>query len=172
MQILIRVFGILGMAGAVSSFQCKTHKQILLLSTLSELAFALQYILLGSYTGAAMNLMGCVRKLVFAQRVAKGKDNRIAILLFCVFFVIAGILTWQGPVSLFITAAKCITTIAYGSKHPFVIRTLNLFSNFAWLIYDWYALSYEGALSDLISIVSILLGIVRLDLPVLRSKVR
>ena len=165
MQFLIRLMGIFGMAGALTSFQCKTHKRILMFSTMSELAFCLQYILLGTFTGAALNLLGCIRKVVFARRVEQGKDNRKAIGLFSTLFVIAGILTWQGPISLLIIAAKCVTTIAYGSKRPFVIRALNLCTNLSWMGYDWLATSYEGVISDAFSVVSIVIGILRLDIP-------
>ena len=61
MQIIIQAIGILGILASVIAFQKKKHNQILLFKTLNEFLFAIQYFLLGAYTGMAMNLVGCVR---------------------------------------------------------------------------------------------------------------
>lgn len=75
MQIIIQSIGALGIIASIISFQTKKHNQILLFRTLNEFLFAIQYVLLGAYTGMAMNLVGCVRNIIFTKQVEKGKKQ-------------------------------------------------------------------------------------------------
>ena len=68
---LVQGLGIIGITASVLSFQCKGTQKLLALRTANEFFFAMQYILLGAYTGAAMNLIGCVRNIVFSKMVEK-----------------------------------------------------------------------------------------------------
>ncbi|MBQ8670502.1 MAG: YgjV family protein, partial [Oscillospiraceae bacterium] len=43
MNIPVQLLGVLGLCASVAAFQCKKHKPIVLLRTLNELAFGLQY---------------------------------------------------------------------------------------------------------------------------------
>ena len=51
MQVCIQVIGALGVLAAVLAFQCKRHDRVMVLRTANELLFALQYALLGAWTG-------------------------------------------------------------------------------------------------------------------------
>ena len=57
-NISVQLLGMVGFAASLIAFQCKRHKPIVVLRTVNELVFALQYFLLGAYTGTAMNLLG------------------------------------------------------------------------------------------------------------------
>ena len=71
MDLALQLIGCFGILASMISFQCKKHRSILFFRTLNEAIFALQYILLGAYTGAAMNVVGCVRNSVFSSQVQK-----------------------------------------------------------------------------------------------------
>ena len=76
-EILIQGIGVLGILASILSFQCRKHSRILALRTANELLFAVQYAMLGAYTGMAMNLVGCVRNTVFSAQVRRGKAPRL-----------------------------------------------------------------------------------------------
>jgi len=170
-NIWIQLLGMLGFAASLIAFQCKKHKPIVVLRTVNELVFALQYFLLGAYTGTAMNLLGSVRNLIFTKQVDRGRSTRGTMVLFSALFFVFGLLTWQGPKSLLIIAAKVLSTVAYGNKNPAMIRLLVLITSSAWLIYNASIYSYAGVISEAFTIGSILIGMVRLDiLPFLRKR--
>ena len=69
MDVIIQLIGGLGIIASIISFQCKKHNSILIFRTLNEGIFALQYFLLGAYTGMAMNLVRCIRNIIFTKQI-------------------------------------------------------------------------------------------------------
>jgi len=53
------------------------HKQIVLCKMVSELSFAAQYILMGAYTGALVDLVSGLRNFLFYKRL-KNKKNLVS----------------------------------------------------------------------------------------------
>ena len=70
MDIIIQLIGGMGIIASIISFQCKKHNSILFFRTLNEAIFALQFFLLGAYTGMTMNLIGCVRNIIFTKHLS------------------------------------------------------------------------------------------------------
>ena len=164
MDLAVQLIGCFGILASMISFQCKKHRSILFFRTLNEAIFALQYILLGAYTGAAMNVVGCVRNSVFSSQVQKNKKTTASTVLFCVLFVLSGIFMWQGPKSILIIVAKTLSTVAYGNKNPTVVRAITFLTCSSWLVYNCCVGSVAGVLCEAFTLVSIIIGIVRLDL--------
>lgn len=167
---LIRGLGILGIAASVLSFQCRTHKGIMLFKSVNELFFALQYLLLGAYTGCAMNSIGLLRNLLFARQVEKGRPVWPFLLLFSGLIALLGIFTWQGPLSLLVLFAKLLSTCSYSMSRPSRLRLLAFPTSISWLVYNLFIGSYEGALCETLTLVSIVTAFFRLDLPEYRQK--
>lgn len=171
MNIIIQTIGGLGILASVISFQCKKHNAILFFRTLNESIFAIQYFLLTAYTGMAVNLIGCVRNIIFTKQVEKKKSTKISIIIFSVLFAVFGIIFWQGPKSLLIIIAKVLSTIAYGNKNPATVRKIVLVTSLSWLVYNSCVFSIAGILCEAFTVVSLCVGIVRLDIiPLLKAK--
>ena len=112
-----------------------------------------------------MNLLGSVRNIIFTKQVDRGRSTKGTMVLFSGLFFVFGLLTWQGSKSILIIIAKIVSTVAYGNKNPAVVRLLALLTSTAWLIYNASIYSYAGVFSEAFTILSILIGIIRLDLP-------
>ena len=164
MDILIQLIGGLGILASFAAFQCKQHKHILNLRTLSEFIFAVQYFLLGAYTGMAADLLGCLRNQIFTRQIARGKKTTGSIALFSLAFIAFGILTWEGPKSILVIFAKVLSTVAYGNKNPTVVRTIILLTSSSWLIYNIYVFSLAGIACEMVTLISLIVGIIRMDL--------
>lgn len=162
--ILVQGIGFLGMACTVLAFQCKQYRKLVGLRGATELLFGLQYILLGAYSGAAVDFLGCLRNWVFLECDRKGKPLRFWRFLFCLIFVGVALLTWAGPKSLLSAVAKVASTIAYGSSNPRLIRLITLCSSSCWLIYNALVFSLAGIVCEVITLVSLLIGILRFDI--------
>ena len=163
-DILIQLIGAFGIAASIAAFQFKKHGTVLLFRTLNEVLFAVQYFLLGAFTGAAASVIGIVRNLIFKKRVEKGRNTALFIAIFCVLFTLFGILTWEGPKSILIIVAKVLSTVSYGNKNTTVIRTIGLVTTASWLVYNWVVFSIAGVLCEAFTLVSLIVGIIRLDL--------
>ncbi len=163
-EVEIQLIGYIGLTCAVVAFQCKSHKKVMIFRTLNEMFFAVQYFLLESYTGVAMNLIGSVRNIVFAGQVAKEKPTRVCQVLFSIIFIFMGLITSKGLVSLMVIVAKVITTIAYSMKNTKYIRLLTLPTSICWLIYNIACNSSAGTLCEVFTICSIITAIIRIDI--------
>ncbi|MFQ9872206.1 MAG: YgjV family protein [Oscillospiraceae bacterium] len=76
LPVFIQGLGLIGLGFGVAAFQSSRHKSIVLLKLLNELVFAVQYVLLGAYTGAVMNLISCVRIISMRKVWKKGAPQR------------------------------------------------------------------------------------------------
>ena len=159
-----QAIGFVGMGVAIFSFQCKNYQKLVLCSIIKELIFALQYLLLGSYTGMATNLTSCFTNSVYRERNKKGKNTFAFQIAFSILFVIIGIMTWTGPLSLLVIAAKVISTIANGINKAKVIRFCNLIIMPMWLVHDLAVFSIAGIICDILTIGSIIIAIFRHDI--------
>ena len=162
--ILVQGIGFMGIACSILAFQYKQYRPLVTLRAATELFFGIQYILLGAYSGAAMDFLGCFRNWVFLDCDKKGKSLRPWRILFSVIFVAATLLTWAGPKSLLSAVAKVASTVAYGSSNPRLIRFITLCSSSCWLIYNLLVFSLAGVLGEIITLTSVLIGIIRFDI--------
>ena len=164
MDIVIQLIGGLGVLASVISFQRKKHNSILLFRTLNEAFFALQYFLLGAYTGMVMNIIGCARNVIFTKQVEKGQKTVTTATVFCGLFFLLGVVAWQGPKSILIIIAKILSTIAYGNKNTTVVRTIIFVTSTSWLIYNYMVLSIAGVICEAFTLISLIVGVIRLDI--------
>ena len=162
--ILVQGIGFLGMACTVLAFQCKGYRKLVGLRGATELLFCLQYILLGAYSGAVADFVGCLRNGIFLECDRRKRSLRPWRLVFCGIFVILSLLTWAGPKSLLSAVAKVASTIGYGSSDPRLIRLITLCSSCCWLIYNALVFSLAGIVCEVITLATVLIGILRFDL--------
>lgn len=87
-------------------------------------------------------------------------------------FLIFAYLTRDGLKSALIAVAKVVSTVAYGSANLFFARVMILFTGIIWLTYNFIIKSYAGVLNEAMTIVSIIIGIIRINIPALKMKGR
>ena len=170
-NILIRIFGIAGFVLGVLAFQSNKHKGIVMAKLGSEVAFTVQYFLLDAYTGSIMNFVGVIRNYVFYRLVEKNKSTKVAMYIFCGVYIVAALVTWEGPESLLPLVGKLISTVAYSMKNTRVIRMLNLPTLTMWIAYNCTCSAWEALATDSISLISVLIAMCRFDIvPYFKAK--
>ncbi len=169
MQVLIRIFGIIGLILCIIPFQFKKHKHIVLCKMASELTFAVQYLLLGAYTGALVDLVSGLRNFLYHKFVDNGKSTLPLIIGFAVLVIAIALGSWAGPISLLPMAAKVITTVSYGMKSEKLLRYITLPSCICWIAYNVVIGAWEGMIADSLAFISILIAIYKFDI---RKKVQ
>lgn len=171
MQILVRVLGILGLITGVIPFQFKRHKHIVLCKGLSTVFFASQYFVQGSYfgvagafTGAWMDLISSSRNYLYYKFVEKKWSTLPVVLFFCLMYVVIAGFSWGGPLSLLPLVAKLISTISYGMKNERLLRLITFPSCILWVIFNCIVGTYEAAIGDALSFISIMIAIYKFDI--------
>lgn len=153
--------GFIGMALVFLAFQQNKKQNILWVQAAGGIAFAVHFLLLGAWTGAAMNFLEIPRNLVFAQ-VKKRRWLWTAI--FVAAFAILGVLTWESPMSLFPICAMSLSTVAFSLQKPRHIRVCSVPVSVLWMTYNILSWSIAGVLTEGLCLFSIIIAIVRFDI--------
>ena len=70
MKIAATIIGIIGVVLYISSYQFKRRKTIVAMYTVANLMYVIQYLMLGAYTGVAMDFLALISSVI-----AKKKDK-------------------------------------------------------------------------------------------------
>lgn len=164
-DIFVQAIGAVSLICSLLSFQQKKRSHIMLLQMTASLLFSGQLLLLGAVTGACVDFISFIRTLVFAGRDKYKWANSPAWLgIFLVAMIGTGILTWDDMSSLLAILGSCLSTIALWMKEGKHIRRVSLLVGPCWIVYCWIHGSYTGLLNEVIAMISILIGIFRLDI--------
>lgn len=163
LDVITQVVGFLGFALAVLTFQSNKHKNITMLKCASDALFVVQFVMLGAYTGAMMNGIGCARNIVYAQLVEKKKSVKLAVIIFSIIVIAAGAFTWKGPISLLAIVGKLLSTLSYAFKNPKNVRRMTIPVCLVWAIYDFICNSWAGVLTEIFTLSSIAIAYFRFE---------
>lgn len=154
--------GCIALGFGVAAFQMRTRTAVLAVMGTANVFWALHFLLLGAYTGAALNLVSIARNAAFMRWKDRYPGPLLPALVIAVLSAAAAA-TWRGPVSaIALTAATC-GTIAFWQRHPRNTRRWSLLSSPLWLTHNALQGSYPGVAIELLVLASIVVGIWRHD---------
>lgn len=173
-EIFVQLIGVIGIIAGLSAFQCNKHSHALALKMTEEGAFGLQYLLLGGYTGAVLNLVGIFRNLIFTYlgKRDKQKELKYARIILGGLFAVLGLLSWEGRISILIIFAKVLSTFAYGTTNMRKMRLMISVTCICWICYNFYIGSIAGVISDSCNFASVIIGMIRYDILKKEEKVK
>ena len=181
-EIFVQALGFVGIALNIIAVQFNKYRTIILFKTLGSILFALQYFLLGEYTGMIMDLIGSVRNIIFSLNVKNKRSNKVPVIIFSCITVVAGVLTialtwdvgkimWTDNlkvatilmliISILSIFAKLISTISYSIEDPHKMRMCNLPSSICWLVYNFVAFTLAGIANEVMTVTSIFIAELR-----------
>ncbi len=174
-KIIAQSIGIVAMVVAISSFQQRTQKRIVLFQLVSSVLFCTHFLMIGALTGGILNGIGMVRAAIFAKRDTKRWAaspvwiyifTGIFIVVYGLNFTVFGVApTWQNFVlELLPVLGMVATTVAFRMEKAAHVRVLSLISSPLWLVYNVLQGSLGGVLTESFSLTSIVIGMVRLDI--------
>ena len=131
-----------------------SRKTILYCGIIFNLASAIGFLLLNAWTGAIMNVLGALLNLIY---IFKNKNKFFSSptipIIFEILFLVGGILTWQGWLSILPIVANVIYGISLWFDKEYAIKLLNLIVNIIYIVYHGFLLSYVAIIGTGISIV-------------------
>ena len=162
-EIFVQFIGVVGIIAGLSAFQCNKHSHALALKMTEEGAFGIQYLLLGGYTGAVLNLVGIFRNLIFTYLGKRDmqKELKYARIGLGALFAVLGLLSWEGYISILIIFAKVLSTLAYGTTNMKKMRMMISVTCVCWICYNFYVGSVAGVISDACILVSVIIVMIR-----------
>jgi len=165
MNTLATIIGLLGVVIYISSYQFKNRKMIVAMYTIADVMYVLQYVLLGAYTGMAMDFLGLISSFLagkkhkpFMQKHYKG-----VILALDISMVVVGLLLYQNFFSLFAIVAVIVETSALWCTDERLIRRLTLVGCPLWLTYNLAFSAFGSAIGNIINCLSLIVAIFRYE---------
>ena len=178
-EIIAQIMGGFGMVFISTSYQYKKQRNLIISQMVGSAFFFVNFLLLGIAAGtvligAIMNLMGILRAVVFSNKEKFRADKPIWMIGFIAAYLVSYALvftvfgTEATPKNLIVEALPVIgmtsSTVAFYSTEAKRTRYLGFITSPSWLIYDAITFSIGGVVTEVISLVSITVGIIRHDL--------
>ncbi len=166
MDVFAQIIGILGMAAAVVSYQCKTNRNYFIWQGLSGFCFSIQFVMIGAWAGLAFNVYNIVRAIVNQTRFSRSVPCIVALELLVVGAASLSVFVFQETWWLVLLAfvAQAAGTFAMWTKNGKTIRISQLaVVSPLWLLYDLLipTPSIGGILCEGFNIVSVIVSFVR-----------
>ncbi len=165
--------GIVAMAFNILSYQQKNAKRIIAFQLFGALFFAINYLMLGAYIGALLNLVGFVRAILFLKKDKFHTDGIGWLIAFGAAYVGAYLLNFtvlaKEPTlpNLLIECLPVIgmfaTHLAFRHNSAKTIRRFCLISSVSWLIFNTIVVAIGAILCEVFSLVSIFIAMARFD---------
>ena len=159
--ILAQLFGLIAVILFVSSYQLKNKNALIIAQLIGTVAMSTNYLLLGAYSGMALNIVCIIRNIVYFFNSKRQKPFLFVPYLMTFVMIAVGIFTWQGWQSLVIIAALAINTFCMSLSFK-KLRISILFTCTMVFIYDIFVFSFLGALNEGLSVISSALALWRL----------
>lgn len=161
MVLIGQICGWLAAILTFASYQCKEHKKLLVVQTLSSLSICISYLLLGAQSGMLLNIICIARNFIIYR-----KDIRLFSYSFWPYVLagvmgITGLLSWQGPMSLLIIVALVANTVFLYFPNVQNLRKSILVTSTMVLIYNLYYNVWGGVVNEMIAITSSAVGLYR-----------
>ncbi len=173
-DLFAQLIGIAAMTFNILSFQAKTKNEIIGMQFIGSSLFCFNFLLLKAYTGALLNGVAVLRAFVFLKKEKFKAQHPFWSVLFVTLFVTAYILTFAvfgketTPFNFVLEFLPLVgmtaTTLAFRSKNAKTVRLLSLINSPMWLIYNCINFAIGGIICEVVSLVSIFIGLLRYDL--------
>ena len=166
LEIIATIVGGIAATIYVASYQCKKRNWILFLGALSRTLFILQYILLGAFSGAVLDLIAILAALIAGKKGHPTVKKLLVpiIVLIHTAILVASILLYQSWYDIFVLLAATFCVAALWFSRERTIRAVSLCSSPCWLVYNLSSKAYFSAVSDTFAILSLLVAIWRYDI--------
>ena len=170
----VQAIGIVAALLGIASFQRKTQQGIVLFQLAGNVMWTLHFLLLGAAAGGLLNGIAILRGVVFYFRSErKWAASPAWYAVFIAMFAGAAAFSWgqgDGALALLPLGGMIFTTVSLALRNAFLVRVVSFGSSPCWLIYNIINFSIPGILTEIFAMCSIIIGIVRIDLPKMRRK--
>lgn len=111
------------------------RKNILLSKLICDTLWTVHYILLLSYSAAAVTTIAIFREYVFYNYDKQWAKNKVWSPAFSLLFIASAVITWKNVFSLIPATSTVLTTIAFRNGNISVTRLLAFIASLGMLIY-------------------------------------
>lgn len=163
--VLAQIFGLLGAISMLLSSWQKTRNKVLTFLILDSIFYLIEYIILGALSGAFINVVSIIRTIIFKYK-DKNKifQSNIILLLILLLYILVGVFTYNGLISIFPVVASILYAIVLWQDNVKKIRLGSAIMILSFLIYNIAVGAYLSILVELVLLISSITAIIKLDI--------
>lgn len=164
MFILAQIFGVLIIIANALSMQMKKKQQILIMFILGNLFSTINFILLQSYSGAIICFVAILQTTINYVFDKRGKKlPKWLITSYIIVVILCGLITYRTYLDILPILCSILYTTTILQTKERKIRKITLINAISWFIYDLASMAYTAGISDMVIIISTLIGMYRFD---------
>lgn len=159
-----QVFGVCGVIFSFLSMQMKSKKKIMIFLLLLNLSSALNFLFLDSLSGSLVSFLAVIETVI--NYLFDSKNQKIPIYIIAFYVVvnlILGFSTYQSLIDIFPIICALIFCATVCVKQESSIRKLMFANQCFWLVYDLTVKAYMFSVSNVLTIISIIISYFRFD---------
>lgn len=166
MRYIAQGVGLLAVALFLLSYQQKKRQNIIIMNALSRVLYIVQYLMLGAFSGAVLDVLGTVSSVAAEKKNTPfiKRHVKLIVILLNASIILGGLLLYENIFSLLPIFGVLFHTGAFWLDNEKTVRRLSLLGSPFWLVYNVASGAYGSAIGDMLSILSIVIAIVRYDI--------
>ena len=166
MPVIPQIIGLLAVATFLLSYQQKKRENIILLNVISRCLYILQYVLLGAFSGAVLDILGAGSSFVAGKKHTSfvKKHEKQIIVAITALIVVAGVaiaVINESFLDLFSLTGVLLHTSAFWINNEKIIRRVSLIGSPFWFVYNFCSHAYGSAVGDILTVCSIVIAMIR-----------
>lgn len=173
-EMIAQAVGIVAMAFNILSYQQKKQSAVIAFQLVGATLFAVNFLMLSATVGGILNIIGALRAIVFLNKKKLRADHPAWLVGFILIYIAVYVCTFtlfgKEPTAYnfiieFLPVVGMIaTTVGFRLKEASDVRKCGLVSSPSWLIYNVSNFAIGAIICEVLSLVSIIVGIIRLDI--------
>lgn len=166
LPVIPQIIGCLAVITFLLSYQQKKRQNIIIVNVISRCLYILQYILLGAFSGAVLDILGALSSVIAGKKDTSfiKKNKKLIIAFVTIVMVVAGItiaLINKSYLDLFSLTGVLLHTSAFWITNEKIIRRVSLLGSPFWFVYNLLSHAYGSAIGDILTICSIIIAMIR-----------
>lgn len=172
-EIIAQCAGLLAMLFNILSYQSKQQKWIIAMQLCGGALFSVNFLLLGATVGGILNILAVIRAIIFLFKEKLKADRLPWLFGFTAVYIAVYVLNFTAfgkeptPFNLVIEVLPVIGMIAlnigFRLKNASDVRRCGLIASPSWLIYNIAAGSWGAIACEVMTLISIVIGMLRHD---------
>lgn len=161
---IAQIFGIMGIIFSVLSMQMKTKKNIMIMLLLLNLASALNFLFLDSLSGSLVCFFAVIE--TFINYLFDSKNKKVPIYVIGIYVVIniaLGLSSYHSLLDILPIVCALLYCATICMQKESNIRKLMFANQSLWLVYDIIVKAYMFSISNVLTLVSIVISMIRFD---------
>ena len=162
--IIAQFFGILGIIFSVLSMQMKTKRNIMLMLLALNLSSALNFLFLNSIPASLVCFFAVFETLINYLFDSKNKKVPIYVVIFYIVVnILLGASSYSSIIDIIPVSCAIIYCLTVCMNKESNIRKLMFSNQSLWLIYDIIVKAYMFSISNILTLISIIIAMYRYD---------